>query len=281
MRERSATSIVRVALPSRAARIARVVGVLLLAAAVAAVGVRAGFWQLGRHEARADAIAAYEANADLPAASLAEAVGPDDAVAGDEEWRRVRVTGVIDADSLTLLRNRPVDRERAYQLLVWLDTADGESFLLNAGWIPIPAPTEDLAAPDWPDGEVTITAVLRRAEPDDGRRDEGATRITPVQMPVPSGQPLNGYGVVQEPCGDDGCVGYGAPVPLPRLSLGPHLAYAWQWFAFALIVPVAGVMLARREWQLTGGAPVERARRVPRPSRRRRSPSDEEIEDAL
>ena len=262
----------RVTTASRAARLARVAGIVLVALAVSAVAVRAGFWQLGRHEARAGAIAAYEANAQLPAVPVEDAVGGDDAVDGTEEWRHVAVTGVIDADSLTLLRNRPVERERAYQLLVWIDTPDGTSVLGNTGWIAVPGPHEDLAVPEYPSGEVTVTGVLRQAEPDDGRRDEGATRVTPAQMPEPTGEPLDGYVLLTDPT-------FGAPVPIPTLGLGSHLAYTWQWFAFAVIAPVGGVLLARREWRHEASSGDDaRARREPR---RRRDLTDEEIEDAL
>ncbi|WP_062526364.1 SURF1 family protein [Demequina rhizosphaerae] len=271
--------------PSLASRILRVVGIVALALAVCAVAVRAGFWQLGRHEARSAAIAAYEANAAAAPASLDEAVGADGSVSPEEEWRLVEVTGVIDADSQTLLRNRPVDRTAAYQLLVWLDTDDGRSLLLNAGWMQVPGPDADPEWPEYPTGEVTVTAVLRQSEPDDGRRDSGATRITAAQMPEPNGAPIDGYGMIREACDSSGCVdSYALQVPLPTLSLGPHLAYTWQWFAFALIAPVAGVLLARREWQAMSGddAPAGTPREPREPRRRRRAePTDEEIEDAL
>jgi surfeit locus 1 family protein len=35
------------------------------------------------------------------------------------------------------------------------------------------------------------------------------------------------------------------PVPLPERSDGPHLSYAIQWFAFALIALAGSVALAR------------------------------------
>lgn len=268
----------RVTTASRAARLACVAGIVLVALLVSAVAVRAGFWQLGRHEARSAAIAASEANSGLPRVPVDQAAGPDGSVSADEEWRQVTVTGVVDQDSLTLLRNRPVDRERAYQLLVWIDTADGGSILVNAGWIPVPDADEDVRLPSLPDGEVTVTGVLRQAEPDDGRRDQGATRVTPAQMPAPAGVPLDGYVLLTD--------ALAAPVPVPVLSLGPHLAYAWQWFAFAVIAPVGGVLLARREWRDGSGQGDDAARaaraRPARPTRKRpRGPSDEEIEDAL
>jgi cytochrome oxidase assembly protein ShyY1 len=37
------------------------------------------------------------------------------------------------------------------------------------------------------------------------------------------------------------------PYPLPELSEGPHLSYAIQWFAFATIALIGGVVLLRRD----------------------------------
>ncbi|MDN4479071.1 SURF1 family protein [Demequina sp. SYSU T00039] len=267
---------------SRARRALVVVAIVLASLLISAVAVRAGFWQLGRHEARATAIALFDENSQLAPVAASEAAS--DGSLADDEWRRITATGTFDTASLTLLRNRPIDRERVYQLLVWLDTDDGRSLLVNLGYVPVPGPTEDLAAPALPDGSVTVTAVARAFEADDGRRDSGATRIVPTQVPAPAGDPYDAYAVLREACADDGCVDhYGAgQVPLPELSLGPHLAYTWQWFAFAVIAPVGGVLLARREWTLSGdGAPVATASRVRRAPRRRSGPSDEEIEDAL
>jgi cytochrome oxidase assembly protein ShyY1 len=41
-----------------------------------------------------------------------------------------------------------------------------------------------------------------------------------------------------------------AIAPLPSRDTGPHLSYAIQWFAFAAIALVGGILLARR-----GGSP--------------------------
>ncbi|SEJ69652.1 SURF1 family protein [Demequina mangrovi] len=275
--------------PSRSSRVLRVVGIVLVSLLVCAVAVRAGFWQHGRHVERADAIALYEANAEAEPVPLAEAVPEGEAV-GDAEWTRVTVEGEFVQGSTTLLRNRPVDRQRTWHLLAWFDTVDGRALMVDAGWVPIPESGEPAdVVPDLPEGPVTLTVVLRAAEPDDGRRDEGATRITPAQMPAPDAEAIDGYGMVREICGADGCVeALGSPVPLPHLSLGSHLAYTWQWFGFAVIAPIGGVLLARRDWQLTGedGDDAPRPARASSPPktprrRRERGPSDEEIEDAL
>ena len=260
-----------------------VVAILVAATLMSAVAVRAGFWQLGRHEARAAAIELFDANASADPIPLGQAVPVGDAV-GDAEWTTVTVEGEFEQGSTTLLRNRPVERERAWHLLAWFHTDDGRSLLVDGGWVPVPDGGEP--DPAWltlPEGHVTLELILRQAEPDDGRRDDGATRITPVQMPEPAGEPINGYGMMQSMCLDDGCVwALGQPVPVPTLSLGPHLAYTWQWFAFTFIAPVAGVLVARREWAFDPDAPAASAPKAPRsPKPRRSGPSDEDIEDAL
>ena len=38
-----------------------------------------------------------------------------------------------------------------------------------------------------------------------------------------------------------------ALAPLPELSEGPHLSYAIQWFTFAAVAIVGGVILLRRD----------------------------------
>lgn len=292
----------------------RIVLTMAIALSVAAVAVMLGFWQYGRHVERADAVADFEAAAHLGPVEVGE-VAPRGATTlpSGTQWRTVTATGTVDPDSLTVLRTRPVESTPAWQYLAWLDTDDGRSFLVDLGWIRQPGPTEDPAVPDLDATQpVTVTAVLREWEPDDGKgAGDSITRITPAQLPEPAGDPVPGYGMLREICDDDGCAEtpVGAPVPLPELSVGPHLSYAWQWWLFAAMAPAGGVLLLRRDRlvadertadeRIAGGrpladgagaplppptavsAPREPARASAASRRRRKGPSDEEIEDAL
>lgn len=286
--------------PTLARRVAALVGLAVLAGGFSVLAVKAGFWQMGRHEVRAAAMAAYEANATLAPVALEEAVA-DGSLANDE-WRTVTATGVFDGDSATLLRNRPVDRTAVYQVLMWFDTGDGRSLLINTGYLPVPDDGSDPVLPAVPDGTVDVTVIARSFDADDGRRDEGATRIVLAQVPPPHGTPVDGYGVLRDVCAGGDCQGaLATPVPLPTLSLGPHFAYAWQWWAFAVLAPVGAVLLGIREWR-RGGEPADGgggdgdgddahggahgpADEGPQPrggTRRRVRPlSDEQVEDAL
>jgi cytochrome oxidase assembly protein ShyY1 len=138
-----------------------------------------------------------------------------------------------------------------------------------------------------PPGELTIEGVLRIQEADDGRRGEGATRFVAAQIPAPpadAGAALPGYLMLREPCEPAGCLDTALqPAPVPQLSLGPHLSYAFQWWLLALLAPFAAVYLLRRDARLERESKGESRAHAPKGERRpaRKQPSDEEIEDAL
>lgn len=260
----------------------RIAATMAVCLAVSAVATLLGFWQYGRHVDRADARAAYDAAVESPLEDIGAVVPPgSSALPDDAQWRTVTATGSFDVDSLTVLRGRPVEGTASWQHLVWFDTVDEQSLMVNLGWVPQPGPTEDAPAVELPaDPGAQITVVLRSWEEDDGKTSAGSiTRITPTQLPSPAGEPVPGYGMLREICAEDACATspVGEPVPLPELTLGPHLAYAWQWWLFAAMAPVGGVLLLRRDARMgsTTPAPVKK-----QPQRRRRL-TDEEIEDAL
>lgn len=298
----------------------RAVGVIALALVVCLAALWLGRWQYQRHEARAADIAAYEAASAHAPAPLGDVVpGAADVSLGDAvldgasavrtalppgaAWRIVEVDGHFADAEPTWLRNRPVHGTPAVHALEWFLTDDGRALLVNAGWVD----ARGSARPTLPTGPLTLTVALRAFEDDDGRRDSGATRITPVQVDAPPGydenyarigddagadvQVVPGYGVVAEACEPCGPLPGLTPTPLPVLSLGPHLAYAWQWWMLAVAAPVIAIILVRRDRDEapglradgdvgTDGSTPQRPGR-PRPARRRSGPTDEEIEDAL
>lgn len=269
-------------------RAAAIAVVAVVALAVMAVCVVAGRWQWGRHEDRAEARDAYRAAVGLAPAPLASLVpaGAETLPAG-AEWRTASVTGAFQPDSLTLLRNRSVDGVRSRQHLAWFSTGDGAALLVLTGWTPQPRdPSDPADDPLLPADTRTITVVLRAQEPDDGRRDAGATRVAAAHLPPPPAEPRPGYGVlVDGGCARADCAAlFGTPVPMAEPTLGPHLAYAVQWWLFAALAPWGAVTLlradARKPRPLRDSAP--RGGRDPsRRGPRRRGPTDEEVEDAL
>ncbi len=264
---------------------------MLIALTVSVVAIELGFWQYHRHEAKAAAIAAYDAAQVSGPAPLDDVIPAGSSeLPGDAEWREVTVTGTFETGTATVLRGRPIDSTAAWQYLAWLDTDDGRSVLVSVGWIPQPGPDEDPAVPEYPTGEVTVTGVVRAWEEDDGKTaTDSVTRITPDQLDTPAGEEVPGYLMIREACEGASCSPtlVGEQVPLPELSLGPHFAYAVQWWAFAALAPIGAVLLLRRDAQMAREedepAPASAAASVAKEPRKRRraEPSDEEIEDAL
>jgi cytochrome oxidase assembly protein ShyY1 len=250
--------------------------------AVITLGIVAGKWQYGRYEARAEAVRAFQAASVLPPAELTELVAQGPGWAEDAQWRTVTASGVFD-DGVTGLRGRSVEGTAALHYLAWLVTDEGP-LLIDIGWLPRSA--DATITP--PAGTVEISGVLRTQETDDGRRGDGATRIVAAQVPAPpadAGEPLPGYVMLREPCEPSGCLDTAAqPPPLPQLSLGPHLSYAYQWWLLALLAPCATVLLLRRDARLEREANSDSttaAGRATTSRRARKLPTDEEIEDAL
>jgi cytochrome oxidase assembly protein ShyY1 len=278
------------------ARALRAAALLLAALAISALAVLAGRWQYSRHETRSHTLHAYEAAQGLDPAPLSTLDGAgSDALPAASEWRLATASGAFVPGSTTVLRNRAVEGVRVSEYLAWFVTDDGHALLVLTGYTAL---ADGEAAPVVPDGPVAIVVQLRPQEPDDGKRGDGATRITAAQMPAPPAPALAGFGVLAGDC-DAACeAAYGARVPDPKLSLGPHLAYTVQWYALAVFAPLGAVlMLVRRrpgddgaddaDGAAGGGAAGEDrdvdgdSPRTRRRRRRERGPSDEEVEDAL
>ncbi len=254
--------------------------------AAMALGVFAGLWQWNRHHEKAAAIAAQEAAQGSDVTTLDEVLGPGASEVGDAEWHIVEVTGTFADSPLTELRGRSLDRVATLQYLAWLTLDDGRSLLVNTGWQERSA---EASAPELPRGTVTVTGVLRNFEQDNGRQ---TGRITPTQVPQPGGQMVPGYVMAESICGAQGCFEQLEPVPVPSISLGAHLSYAFQWWLLTLVAAPIAIWVTRKdaahererneEGSCATASGAQKPAKAPRPVRRReRGPSDEEIEDAL
>ena len=252
-----------------------------------ALGLVAGKWQWGRYETKSHALQAQQRAAGLPTVPFESIMTTADTGPGAADWRIVTVTGVIDSKDLVQLRGRTIDGNASIQYLAWIrPSGGGAAVLLDLGW----TPREQPQAPRIPTGVVTVTGTVRAFESDNGRP---GTRITPSQMASTGGGVLDAYLMVDSACGDGGCLAGVTPVPLPALSLGPHLSYAMQWWLQLVAAAPIGVWLTVRDAKLEreglgGGSEttaVQRGDDVATETRRRQAkrarPSDEEIEDAL
>ena len=225
---------------------ALLVGVLVLAAIAGFLAL--GVWQMERRAWKLDLIARVDARlAEAPAGAPGPADWPAITRARDE-YRRVRATGHFDHARETPVRAVTV-LGAGYWILTPLETPDF-TVLVNRGFVP-PDRRDPATRPEGQvAGEVTVTGLLRLAEPGggflrandpaDGRwysRDVAAIAeaerlndIAPYFIdadaaPNPGGLPVGGLTVVS--------------------FRNSHLTYALTWFGLAAGL-AAAVIIARR-----------------------------------
>ncbi|MEO5982829.1 MAG: SURF1 family protein [Pedococcus sp.] len=231
----------------------RWLGALAAALGLAVAAYFLGQWQWHRYEAkaaRADRINAhYEARPQPLTDVLGQAPMPL-----SEEWTRVTATGRYAADQTLLVRNRPYESTYGYEVLVPFVTQGGGTVLVDRGWVQNAKTAQVLPTfPAAPTDDVTVTGWLRRSEPSLGR-SLPAGQVASINLPEVGRQvdePLLGAYVVLEV--ERLADGTAPPRPTaleaPDTGLGPHQAYAFQWW----MAMVGGFVLVgfgiRREYR--------------------------------
>ncbi|WP_457031277.1 SURF1 family cytochrome oxidase biogenesis protein [Kitasatospora sp. P5_F3] len=231
----------------------------LLAALLVPAMVELGFWQFHRHQdrvARNELIAQSLTAAPVPFDSVSK---PGYAVPKDLTWRTMSATGQYDGEHEFVVRKRtePGGSSIGYFVITPLRLADGNgSVLVNRGWVDSGEDaTSYPAIPAPPTGQVTVTGRLRA---DETRESSGINvrgklpdrqfhLISSTQQAELTGAPvLGGYLelATSTPAQGDSPILLEEP---DHSSIGPHMAYAVQWWLFACLVPVGLVVLARRE----------------------------------
>ncbi|MDW6063659.1 SURF1 family protein [Streptomyces sp. FXJ1.4098] len=230
----------------------------LVGLALIPVMIRLGYWQLHRHEHRVAQNQLIADNLDARAVPVDRLTGPGRTVAYDEMWRTVTAKGRYDTGHEVVVRQRTAadDQTIGYYVLTPLVMDDGRAVLVNRGWIPA---GNDLTrfpkVPAAPSGEITVTGRLKRDETtgNSGIKDKQGLPARQVML-INSGQlakslsepVLGGYIELTKssPKGSD----QPEVVPEPDHSgIGPHMAYAIQWWLFSAGVPIGWVILVRRE----------------------------------
>src|SRR4051812_22030165 len=228
-------------------------GFLVVALSLACVYL--GRWQWGRHEGKVAMAQQIDRAYDARPASLAELVPvPTQPLPKDEEWRPVQVRGAYLGDDTVVIRNRPDENgEFGYEVVVPFRVDGGPVLLVDRGWIPNGASgarPDTVPAP--PTGEVGVVARLRPTE-------RPVTRVAPagqaerIDVPrltavVDGPAVTQAYGILaQEQPASAGAAP--ALIPRPDEDLGPHQAYAIQWWLGAVAVYVLLVVYARKEAQ--------------------------------
>ncbi|MEU7641493.1 MULTISPECIES: SURF1 family cytochrome oxidase biogenesis protein [unclassified Streptomyces] len=227
----------------------------LVGLALIPIMIKLGFWQFHRHQhkvAQNAQIAHNLAATPVPVTDLA-AVGRT--LPHGDMWRRVTATGSYDTAHEVVVRQRTAADEQTigYYVLTPLILGNGDAVVVNRGWIPA---GDDLTKfpkiPAASKGTVTVTGRLMADETtaESGIKDtkglppRQVMLINSKQQAKRVGRPtLGGYIEMTAPKSD-------SPEQVPEPdhdSIGPHMAYAIQWWLFAAAVPVGWVVLVRRE----------------------------------
>ncbi|WP_083542056.1 SURF1 family cytochrome oxidase biogenesis protein [Kribbia dieselivorans] len=233
----------------------RWLGVLLLGVAMAVAFYYLGQWQWHRYEykaARADRIAAHY---DAPPVPVREVIG-NDPLPLAREWTKVEFRGTYLAEKQVMVRNRPQEKTYGYEVLVPLRTADG-IIMVDRGWVQNSDRGAEVTpdVPAAPSGTVTITGW---AKPDEASRgkDLPAGQVASINLADVEGaiglDVLGGYVILEGETTTSGTTPE-RPTPLlpPDDSLGPHMAYAFQWWG-AMPVPFILMWFGMRREQRDG-----------------------------
>jgi surfeit locus 1 family protein len=241
-------------------------GVIVLAA----LFVRLGFWQLDRLQQRRAANAHLVARLNQAPVVL-DAAGVKAVNPVVDDLRRGKVQGTYDFSQEIVLRNQALNGAPGVHVITPLHiTGSDVAVLVDRGWIPFDQ-SSSRGSFDTPAGMVQVSGIVHASQarlntlspadpplgPDRPRLDEWfRVDIPRIQQQVPY-KLLPIYLEAGE--FDPALALAGAPAVVPSsvlpqpdieidLSEGPHLSYAIQWFAFALIGLVGyGALFYQRE----------------------------------
>jgi cytochrome oxidase assembly protein ShyY1 len=281
------------------------VGYLLLAAIFATACVFLGRWQMDRRAESLAEINRVLTNYSATPISFDQARDEFAELDPAKEWTQVELKGTYDVDGQRIVRNRPLNGQPGYEVVVPFKLESGETVVVDRGWLPIgnknPGSPDSIPAP--PTGPVTAVVRLKHGEP---RLDRGAPdgQLASIDLPTYADQlaypVLTGaYGQLASESPASAAMPF--PFPKPATEEGTHLSYSLQWFAFGVLMFVGFGYAARQQARNAAidaedenddedgprdsGSPVHSAaaaarRRAP-VARKRKHATSEEEEDAL
>lgn len=267
-----------------------------------------GLWQYSRYETKSAIKATVLSHYNARPVPLATALPTRTAaLRAGEEWTAASIRGryCTDPGCVLYVRNRTVNGDTGFLQLVPFTAPEG-TILVVRGFVRAQSTASAPASPPpIPTGEVSVVVRLRPAEPMlRGRSDPPGQvqTIDPADISTRLPRPLPLFTHVYGQMASESPAAAPAPLPLekPDVDLGPHLSYAFQWWAFGAFLPIAWVVRARqavaearadgadRTEASSGGVPQrsgEKGREDGRRTvahgqmRRRRRSRDEEEED--
>ena len=221
----------------------------LAAAALFALLLWLGFWQLDRAREKEALHAAFLARSAASPVDLLAAAGDAEEIV----WRRARLHGRYDREATYLLDNQVHGGQAGYLVYnAFILDGDERRVLVSRGWVPAGADRARAPAIEIPAGErlleglakpVPVTPVLREtpAEP----LAPGVLRVQQIDTAAfgaARGWELSSYEVRL----DGSAAGFVRDWPVPGSGRERHLGYAFQWFAMAAALFTIFVVLGFR-----------------------------------
>lgn len=228
-------------------------GVLLFVGFVAL-----GTWQVYRLGWKRDLIARVDARvhaAPTPAPMASEWSGVTEQSA---EYRHVQLQGRFQHDRQTLVWTA-TDLGSGFWVMTPLQQDDGSIVLVNRGFVPADWCGIRGTCPRGPDGETSVTGLLRISEPARLFRHNDPARDSWYTRNVADIAKARGLGRVAPYFVDEdaapGTLDHGKPAwPQGGLTViafpNNHLSYFITWYALALMVLGAGIYVGRDEYRL-------------------------------
>lgn len=240
----------RDAVPRRRSRIANFTIAFLALLAIAAL-LSLGTWQVERLSWKLDLIARVDArvHAEPVTAPAMPAWGAVNAQ--DDVYRHVRASGTFMHDRETLVYASTALGPGSW-VMTPLKLQDGTTIIINRGFVPTDKRDVSTRAAGNPDGETTITGLLRMTEP----------KGTLLQSNQPSDNrwysrdvaaiaEARGLGATAPYFIDADATANTGGLPVGGLTVikfpNSHLVYAITWYAMAVLLAGGMIFVVRRE----------------------------------
>ncbi|MDT7788721.1 MAG: hypothetical protein QOF58_7140 [Pseudonocardiales bacterium] len=180
-------------------------------------------WQFGRNDER---------QAQNAAITKSLKSDPVQFGAQHDEWQKVEIKGHYVQELEALARLRTVLGEAAFEVITPFKTTNGQTVLIDRGYV---RPVNGIKPPNFeapPQGEVTVIGLARPNESNDtpAFEQDGRKQIYSINNKAVGPNIEPGYFQLIE-----NQAGALDTLPLPRIESGPFFSYALQWIAFGVM----------------------------------------------
>ena len=220
----------------------------LLLAALAFAGFMAlGVWQVKRLAWKEELIARIDARVHAQAVLAPAQEEWANVTNASHEYRHVTVTGRYRSEAVSLVA-AATEAGQGYWVMAPLQREDGSWLYINQGFVPQGERKAAQAGAFTPEGDVTVTGLLRLSHPGGGvLRDNVPAENRWYSRDVQAMATRQGIAPVAPFFVD--AARTGEALPIGGLTViqfrNNHLVYAITWFALALGVVLAGVLVRR------------------------------------